>query len=276
MVWRVRYTWSVSLRRTSWAGARAVVTGASSGIGAAIARELAAVGARLLLTGRDLAALDRVAASCEKAGDIETVAGDLTAAEVQEEIVARAVGAFDGLDLLVNNAGISMNARFAELDEDVLREIFEINFFAAASLTHLALPELIRSRGAIVVMSSVVGLVGTPTRSAYAASKHALHGLFDALRAELRPHGVTVTVVCPGFVATPIRERALRGDGTPQGFDDAAGRRMLSPERVARATLRAAARGRRRLLLGRETRLARVLSLLAPGLLDALLARAGR
>jgi len=100
--------------------------------------------------------------------------------------------------------------------------------------------------------------------------------LFDAIRVELRPAGVTVTVVCPGFVATPIRERALRGDGTPQGFDDATGRRMLSPERVAHLTLRAAARGQRRVLLGAETRLARVLSLVAPNLLDALLARARR
>lgn len=263
-------------RRTTWAGTRAIVTGASSGIGAAIAEELAAAGARLVITGRDLAALDGVAARCTRAADLVTVAGDLTAAEVQEAVVAQAVTAFDGVDLLVNNAGVSMNARFEELDEEVLREIFEINFFAAASLTRLALPELLRSRGTIVVMSSVVGLVGTPTRSAYAASKHALHGLFDALRTELRPHGVTVTVVCPGFVATPIRVRALRGDGTPQGFDDAAGRRMLSPQRVARATLRAAARGRRYLLLGAETRLARFLSRTAPALLDALLARAGR
>ncbi len=241
-----------------------------------MARELAADGARLLLTGRNLPALDRVASACAASPDLETVAGDLTAAEVQEEIVDRAVAAFGGIDLLVNNAGVSMNAPFADLDEEVLRELFEINFFAAASLTRLALPELLKSRGAVVVISSVVGLVGTPTRSAYAASKHALHGLFDALRIELRPHGVTVTVVCPGFVATPIRERALLADGTPQGFDDAAGRRMMSAEYVARATLRAALSGRRRLLLGAETRLARLLSLLAPGLLDALLARTGR
>ena len=260
----------------TWHNARAIVTGASSGIGAALAATLAAAGARLVLTGRNVAALDRVAAACAAASEVETVVGDLTAAEVQEALVARAVEVYGGLDLLVHNAGVSMNARFAEMSEEVLREIFEIDFFAPAALTRLAIPELIRSRGAIVVISSVVGLVGTPTRSAYAAAKHALHGLFDAIRVELRPAGVTVTVVCPGFVATPIRERALRGDGTPQGFDDATGRRMLSPERVAHLTLRAAARGQRRVLLGAETRLARVLSLVAPNLLDALLARARR
>jgi short-subunit dehydrogenase len=266
----------MSKRLRSWNGARAIVTGASSGIGAAIAGELAAAGARLVITGRDLAALDRVAAECTASTDLETVAGDLTAGDVQEEVVARAVDAFGGIDLLVNNAGISMNARFADLDEEVLREIFDINFFAAAALTRLAIPELVRSRGAIVVVSSLVGLVGTPTRSAYAASKHALHGLFDAIRTELRNGGVTVTVVCPGFVATPIRERALRADGTPQGFDDAAGHRMMSAARVARVALRAAACGKRRVLLGTETRLVRLLSLVAPGLLEAMLAKAGR
>ncbi len=260
-----------------WSGRRAIITGASSGIGAAIARELASQGASVVLGGRDLIALDRVAAACiEDGGQVEAVVGDVTAREVQERLVERAIERFGGLDLLVNNAGVSMNARFAELDEEVLREIFEVNFFAAASLTRLAIPELIASRGAILVISSLVGLVATPTRSAYAASKHALHGLFDALRIELRRHGVTVTLVCPGLVATAIRQRALGADGRQQGFDDAAGRRMLSAEAVARASLRATARGKRRLLLGAETTLARALSICCPSVLEAILARAGR
>jgi len=267
----------MSTERWTWRGARAVVTGASSGIGAALARELARHGGRVLLTGRSLPALDRVAGECDELGGaVETVAGDITDAEVQEEVVAAAVSAWGGLDLLANNAGISMNARFSEMDDEVLRQIFEVNFFAAAALTRLAWPHLVRSRGRIVVVSSVTGLVGTPTRSAYAASKHALHGLFDAIRVELRPAGVPVTIVCPGFVRSEIRRRALLADGRPQGRDDAEGRRQMAPELVARRTLAAAAAGRRLLLLGAETRMARFLSRWAPGALDAILARAGR
>jgi short-subunit dehydrogenase len=259
------------------AGVRSIVTGASSGIGAAIATELAQRGARLVLSGRDLVALDAVATRCAEAGaELETVVGDLTAGAVQQELVDRAVASFGGIDLLVNNAGISMNARFAELADEVLREIFEVNFFAAAALTRLALPYLISARGRILVISSVTGLVGTPTRSAYAASKHALHGLFNALRIELSGTGATVTIVCPGFVRTEVRRRALRGDGSPQGNDDAEGRRMMTPELVAHRALAAAARRRRRLLLGAETHVAHLGSILVPRALDALLAKAGR
>ena len=260
-----------------WRGCRAIVTGASSGIGAAIAERLVAAGARVVMTGRDLRALDRVATAClDLPGEVETVAGDLTSEEVQQEVVAACRERFGGVDLLVNNAGISMNARFADLDEEVLRQVFEVNFFAAASLTRLALPDLVASRGRIVVMSSVVGLVGTPTRSGYAASKQALHGLFEAVRVELKPQGVSVTLVCPGFVDTAVRARALLADGTPQGADDATGRRMMTPQKVAKVTLQAAAKRRRLVKVGMETHLARVLSLCCPGVLERVLVRRGR
>lgn len=258
----------------SWQGQRALVTGASSGIGAALAEALGGAGARLLLTGRNGEALAEVAGRC--GAETSAVAGDLTSAEFRERLAGAVRERLGGLDLLVNNAGISMNARFEELRPEVLRRIMEINFFAPVELTRLLLPDLVTARGRIVVMSSVTGLVGTPTRTAYAASKHALHGFFDALRVELRPRGVGVTIACPGYVATPIRERALLADGSSQGHDQAAGRRMLSADEVARRTLRAAARGRRRILMGRETRLARLLSLVAPGLLDRILERATR
>jgi short-subunit dehydrogenase len=257
-----------------WRDMRALVTGASSGIGAALAEALAGAGARLLLTGRNREALAEVAARCGTGASI--LAGDLTDGEFRKRLAEAVRERLGGLDLLVNNAGISMNARFEELRPEVLRRIMEINFFAPVELTRLLLPELARARGRIVVMSSITGLVGTPTRTAYAASKHALHGFFDALRVELRQRGVSVTIACPGYVATPIRERALLADGSIQGHDQVAGRKMLSAEEVARRTLRAAALRRRRILMGRETRLARLLSLAAPGLLDRILERATR
>ena len=259
-----------------WSGRRALVTGASSGIGAALARELAEQRAVLLLTGRDSGALDACAGGCRAAGaQVATVAGDLTEAAVVARL-GEEVSALGGLDLLVHNAGLTMNARFAELDLAVVRRLMEINYFAAVALTQAVLPALLAARGRIAVVSSLTGLVGVPTRTAYAASKHALHGFFTSLRVELRDAGVKVTIVCPGYVDTPMRSRALRADGTPQGFDQAASRRMLSADEVARATLEAAARGRRLVVLGRETRLARILSCVAPAVLDRILARTTR
>lgn len=207
---------------------------------------------------------------------VHTAACDLTEPGAREELASIARREYGGLDLLVNNAGVTMNARFSELAPEVLRTIFEINFFAAAELTRLVLPDLRARRGRILVISSVTGLVGTPTRTAYAASKHALHGLFDALRVELRDHGVGVTIACPGYVATPMRVNALLADGSLQGRDQAAGRRMLAPEEVSRRSLRAAWRRKRLVKMGTETHLARTLSLLAPRLLERILARATR
>ncbi len=260
-----------------WNDTTAIITGASSGIGAALALELAGTGARLVLTGRRADALEDVAGACRELGaQAATVAGDLTEPVHRVALVQTARERFGGVDLLVNNAGITMNARFREMEPELLRRIMEINFFAAVELTRLALPDLVERRGRILVMSSVTGLVGTPTRTAYAASKHALHGFFGGLRVELRESGVGVTIVCPGYVDTPIRVRALTADGSEQGHDQAAGRKMLTARQVARASLRAAWKRRRLLKMGTETHLARVLSLLAPGLLEKVLDRATR
>ncbi len=259
-----------------WSGRRVLVTGASSGIGAALARQLAEQRSLLILTGRDRGALDACAGGCRAAGaQVTAVAGDLTV-DATVGALGEAAAALGGLDLLVHNAGVTMNARFAELDLAVVRRLMEINFFAAVALTRAVWSPLLAARGRIAVVSSATGLVGVPTRTAYAASKHALHGFFASLRVELREAGVKVTIVCPGYVDTPMRSRALRADGTPQGFDQVAGRAMLAADDVARATLEAAARGRRLVLLGRETRLARVLSCLAPALLDRMLARSAK
>jgi short-subunit dehydrogenase len=265
------------MSNVTWHGQRALVTGASSGIGAAIARQLAGSGAILVLTGRDAGRLAAVAASCGRAdGQVSSLAGDLADPGFREKLAAETRSRMDGVDLLVNNAGISMNARFETLEPEVFRTICEINFFAAVDLTRLVLDDLKKSAGRILVMSSLTGLVGTPTRTAYSASKHALHGFFNALRVELGPFGVGITLVCPGYVRTPIRTRALLGDGAVQGRDQVAGRRMLSADKVATASLRAAWKRRRLVVLGRETKLARILSLLAPGLLERILDRATR
>ncbi len=265
------------MSKPQWHDHRALVTGASSGIGAAIAVQLAKAGARSVLTGRNAGRLARTAERCEgPSGRPETLAGDLTDPGFRQYLADTTRSVLGGIDLLVNNAGISMNARFETLQPDVFRTICEVNFFAAVDITRLLLEDLQTSSGRILVLSSLTGVVGTPTRTAYSASKHALHGFFDALRIELRHSGVGVTLVCPGYVETPIRRRALLGDGNEQGRDQAEGHRMSSAEDVAARALDAAWQRRRRLLLGTETKLARILSLLAPGLLERILDRATR
>ena len=260
--------------KSAWSDKTAVVTGASSGIGAALARRLAAAGARVVLTGRDGARLDGVAAECGAwGGHVATVAGDLTAQATRERVVAVAGELGGGVDLLVHSAGVTMNAPFEELDPTVVRRIFEIDFFAVVELTRLALPSLRERHGAILVISSLTGLVGPPTRSAYAAAKHALHGFFGSLRIEMRTSRVAVTIACPGYVDTPMRFHALLGDGSEQGRDQAAGKKMASADEVAGASLHAAEKRKRMVLIGRDTRRARRLSLLAPWLLDRVLAR---
>ena len=254
----------------------AIVTGASSGIGAALARQLAARGAHLVLTGRDRNRLQGVASSCQGAISITTFPGDLIDPDTRHQLVQTTLERHHRIDVLVNNAGMTMNAAFREVDVELIRRVFEIDFFAAVDLTHRCLDALCASSGRIVVMSSITGVVGVPSRTAYAAAKHALHGLFDALRVELREDGVGVTIACPSYVDTPIRHRALVAGGTIQGHDQAAGRSMLSAEEVARRTLVAAARRRRRVYMGRETMLARWLAVVSPALLERILARSAR
>jgi short-subunit dehydrogenase len=260
-------------RTQGWQGKTALVTGASSGIGAALARRLAAAGAGVVLAGRDHSRLDGVAAECRAwGGGVATVAGDVTLDDTRARAVA-AAAELGGVDLLVHSAGVTMNARFEELEPAVLRRILEVDFFAPVELTRLALPSLRERRGAILVISSLTGLVAPPTRTAYAAAKHALHGFFGSLRVEERRAHVGVTIACPGYVDTPMRLHALLGDGREQGHDQAAGKRMVSSDEVAGAALRGVERRARLVLIGRDTRMARRLSILAPALLDRVLAR---
>jgi len=177
-----------------------IVTGASTGIGRALALELA--GAALVLAARDERTLGQVAADCSERG-ARAIAQrtDVTLAADCSALVDRAVAEFGRIDMLVNNAGVSMSARFDELgDLGIFEDLLRVNFLGAARLTHLALPHLKASKGRLVAVASVAGVVGVPTRTGYAASKHALVGFCDSLRVELEGTGVTVTVVYPDFV----------------------------------------------------------------------------
>jgi len=194
------------------------VTGASSGIGKGLALALAAQGARLVLSGRNQAALLDVAAECPGA-IIE--AFESTDLEALPAIVDRVLAATGGIDWLVNNAGISQRSLALDTDFSVYRTIMEVDFFAPLRLTQLVLPSMVARRsGRIINNASVAGKVGSPLRTGYCAAKHALVGWSDALRAEIAQYDVQVHVLTPGFVATGIAANAITGDGGQKGAGD--------------------------------------------------------
>jgi short-subunit dehydrogenase len=227
------------------------ITGASSGIGEALAVAWSREGDRVVLSARDAAELERVRTLCAnperhlvKPLDVS----DETAVRRAADEVLREVGQ---VDILVLSAGVSQRSLAAETEIATDRRIMDINYFGTIALTKAVLPSMLARRsGHIVPISSVIGYVGVPLRSAYAASKHALHGFFDALRAENERNGIRVTIVCPGYVRTKVSENALRGDGTRHGQLDETHAGAMRPEQAAPAILRGVARGKNEVHVG--------------------------
>ncbi|MEO8274704.1 MAG: SDR family oxidoreductase [Thermoanaerobaculia bacterium] len=261
-------------------GKSVLLTGASAGIGRELALALASQGARLALAARDSARLEEVAAACrergrERGGEAIVLAADVSLQGDCTTLVDRTVAALGGIDLLLLNAGQDMAARVDELVEpEVLERIVRVNYLGPAWLTWRALPHLKQSRGRIVVVSSLAGLTGVPTRSGYAATKHALHGFFDSLRIELAGSGVSVTLACPDFVKSEIHRRALGPDGKAAGVSPIQEDRVMTAARCAALILRAAAARKRLAVLSLRGRLGRYVRVFAPGLIDRIAARA--
>lgn len=190
------------------------ITGASSGIGAALAVAFAAEGARLVLSARRREELEQIAAKC--GGEVFVLPLDLARPDTFESLTQEVIARFGGVDVMVHNGGISQRALVKDTVMDVHRRLMEVNYFGAVGLTRALLPSMLAKKtGQFVVISSVLGKIGTPLRSSYAASKHALHGFFDCLRAEVTDAGLHVTIICPGYVQTDVSKNALTADGTP-------------------------------------------------------------
>lgn len=262
------------------AGNVVVVTGASSGIGRALARQLAERGAWLALAARSAAELEAAAEECRAAGRAAGARVLAVPTDVAEEagcraLVARAVAELGRVDTLVNNAGVSMWARFDALrDLAPIERIMRVNYLGAVYCTHAALPHLVASRGRIVGVSSLAGKTGVPTRTAYAASKHAMAGFFDSLRIELAPLGVSVTMIYPGFVATGVRRHAFGPDGRPLGESPVREREVMTADDCARRIVRAIERREREVVMTARGRVGQWLRLVAPTLTDAIARRA--
>ena len=199
------------------------ITGASSGIGKALAIELSNQNALLIISARNKNSLEIVKKYCKNPKNVWIISLDLEKDTTFNEITQRAVNVFGRIDVLVNNGGISQRSLATETHISVDKKIMEVNYVVTIALTKALLPHFIENKkGHFAVTTSMVGLIGTPLRSSYAASKHALHGFFDSLRAEVYDDNIAVTLICPGFVSTNISINALTGDGTSQQKMDTA------------------------------------------------------
>ncbi len=263
------------MARRDYNGRTVVITGAAGGLGRAFAERFGAAGARLglidLAEEAVIALADELTARGVEALGLGLDITDLAACNrATAEIEAR----FDGLDVLVNNAGISHRSLFIETETAVIERIVAVNLFGSVNMTKAALDSLIARRGQIVVISTVAGFAPLIGRTGYAASKHALHGFFDTLRSELRNFGVGVTIVCPGFTKTPLEQRAMGGDGRPAAQAKKTVGRVSTPEETAEAVFRAAAGERRLVVLTGTGKLSRLVSRFWPPLYDRLMIRA--
>jgi NAD(P)-dependent dehydrogenase (short-subunit alcohol dehydrogenase family) len=260
--------------RRELAGRSIVVTGGAGGIGAALGRRFVSSGGRVALLDIDK---ERVGTA---AAEIGPAAAGFECDVTDEEACRRAladVAAYQGpVDVLVNNAGLAQRSAFAETDLAVIHRIMDINFWGAVHCTKAALPTLITRRGAVAVVSSVAGFAPLLGRTGYAASKHALHGLFGTLRAELRPAGVDVTIVAPSFVDTPLRRHTLGGNGTVTTHPQSRVGRMMTPDQAAAHIASAIERRRGFVVVGAVGKTTRVLTAVAPALYERIMARSLR
>ena len=210
------------------------ITGASSGIGEALAYELARQGAQLVLSARRQEQLDAVRDRCQDPSRHLVLPLDLTATDTLATATQQVLEHFGRIDILINNGGISQRGTAVETELEVDRRIMEVNYMGTVALTKAVLPSMLqRHAGQIVVISSLMGKLGTPLRSAYAASKHALQGFFDCLRAEVHDQGVHVCVISPGYVNTEITKNALTADGSTYGMHGDGQSKAMSAARFA-------------------------------------------
>lgn len=254
-------------------GAVVVVTGGAGGLGTAIARRFARDEATIVLLDVDA---ERLSAATDAISGAHSAVCDLTDPVAGEQAIAGVVERFGGVDVLVNNAGMTHRSPFAETDPAVIRKVMEVNYLGSVNITKAALPSLIDRKGAIAVISSVAGFAPVLGRTGYAGSKHALHGLFDTLRAELRLFGVDVTIVAPTFVDTNMQDRALGGDGSVTEHPQSRVGKQITPDGVANRVYRGIERRKRSVVIGSVGHLARAMTAVVPGLYERMMARSLR
>jgi dehydrogenase/reductase SDR family member 7B len=224
---------------------RVWITGASSGIGEALAYAFAEKGAHLILSARNEQELNRVATACVGAASVFIQPLDLSKHDTIQTIADTVLKKVGKIDILLNNGGISQRSLAHETTLEVDKKLMDVNYFGTVALTRAVLPNmLLHQLGHIVTITSLMGKFGAPLRSSYAASKHALHGFFDSLRSEIGDTPIQVTMICPGFVRTNISMNALTAGGVAQGTMDNATDKGMAPERLAEKILKAIEKGK--------------------------------
>ncbi len=211
-----------------------IITGASSGIGKALAFEFGRQGALVIITGRNQTNLNAAAEELQAANiRHHAIVCDSSSEEQTRTMIQEVVSKFGRIDLLINNAGISMRSMFETVNLQVLKQVMDINFWGTVYATHAALPHLKKSKGGIIGISSIAGYRGLPVRTGYSASKFAMNGFLEALRTELIGTGIHVLTACPGFTASNIRNTSLTADGSIAGETMRAEEKMMTAEEVA-------------------------------------------
>lgn len=251
---------------------RIVITGASSGIGKALALYFASQQAALALCARDLDSLQQVKKECmlQGAKQVEIFTCDVAISKQCENFIEFAAQKLKGIDILINNAGISMRSLFKDLQIEVIEKVMSVNFFGTVYCTHAALPYLLQSKGTVVGISSIAGIVGLPARTGYSASKFAMHGFLESLRSENLHKGLHVLIACPGFTSSNIRLKALNADGKQQGESPREEVKMMQAEEVAYHIANAIKKRKKFLVLTFQGKITYLLSKLWPSLLTKL------
>lgn len=249
---------------------RVLITGASSGIGKALTLHAVALGYKVCIGARSNSKLLDVAAESANPAAVFVCKTDVSVAQDCQDLVQFAVEKMGGIDVLINNAGMSMRARFDQVNLTVLEQLMQVNFWGAVYCTKFALPYLIQSKGSVVAISSVAGFVGLPGRTGYAASKFALHGFMQALRIENRPNNLHVLVACPGFTASNIRKSALNAEGKPQAESPRNEQKMMKASEVASLVWSAIQKKKRFVTFGNQGKISLFLSRFWPSLLEKL------
>lgn len=231
------------------------ITGASSGIGAELAKQFASQKAKLILTARNLEALTRIKEECAKQTSCEILQADLQSSDI-ETLCQQAIITFGHIDIVINNAGVSQRSFAVDTSMEVYRNLMEINFFAPIRITQALLPHFQeRKRGHIVALSSIAGLMGFPLRTGYSAAKHAIHGYFESLQVEHQIPNFNVTIISPGRINTPISKSALTGDSSPHNQMDKGQLNGIPVEKCAALIINSIQKKRKHTIIAKEERI---------------------